>query len=326
MPTFTIYEQQVIRRIAEHFINPGIVSKALALAGWPIQRLQEWAGSSNIKLLKKVNESVNKVVSEGVQASIKASLFFQGQGNVLSSFGELGIEVASLREAKNLPMDKQDQVCQFYNNSHKFILGAEGLIAGLATTAGEFIPYAQFAIPAIIAADVSLSMTFLSRDVCLIASCYGYDPRETEVLPHIMMAMAPINTSSDEGFLPLKGSVILEMRTAAKELAEIMANKNAKEILERISAEKAPALAKLVGYIAERLEIQLTEKELGLLVPLAGGILNGSMNIMFQVDTHANAQNYFAKLLLSERYGNDDVDNAVSEAISKIKNGRKVRP
>jgi len=324
MSTFTSYEQQVIRRIAEHSVNPGVVSKALAFAGWPIKRLQEWAGSSNLKLLKKVNDNVNKAVYEGVQTAIKAALFFQGQGNVLNSFREIDVEVASLIEAKNIPMEKQDQVCQFYNNSHKLILGGEGLIAGLATTAGELIPYAQFVIPAIIAADVSLSMTFLARDVCLIASCYGYDPRETEMLPHVLMAMAPINTSADEGFFPLKGSAIFEMHAASKELAKILAGANTREVLERISTKETPALVRLVSYIAERLGIQLTEKELGMLVPLAGGILNGSMNLMFQVDTHANAQNYFAKLLLGERYGNDHVDQAISEAISKIKNQRKI--
>src|SRR4029078_9583843 len=60
------------------------------------------------------------------------------------------------------------------------------------------------------------------------------------------------------------------------------------------------------------------EKELGLLVPIAGALLNSSINLSFQQLGHQTAQDYFRRLPLEERYGEELVAYAIAQEIEAL--------
>jgi len=79
----------------------------------------------------------------------------------------------------------------------------------------------------------------------------------------------------------------------------------------------------LIAFVADRLGVAVTEKELGLLIPMAGALLNSGINISFQHIGHRTAQDYFRRLLLEQRYGEELVSFAVNQEVARLKDRRK---
>jgi hypothetical protein len=195
------------------------------------------------------------------------------------------------------------------------LLGAEGVLLGGATTMAEGIPGAQLVIPSLILTDVTSSMTLLSRHTCRIATAYGYSSKNAENLPHLMAAMAPPSETSDEGYLALKTAVVTSIREAGQFVSRTTGMVLDRQVLER----EAPQMIRLITYVADRLGIVVTQKELGVLVPIAGAVLNSGINVAFQQIGHQTAKDYFRRLILEERYGEELVGYAVQQEIAALK-------
>jgi hypothetical protein len=78
-------------------------------------------------------------------------------------------------------------------------------------------------------------------------------------------------------------------------------------------------MIRLIATVTERLGITVTQKELGILVPVAGAVLNGSLNVAFQQVSHQTAKDYFRRLLLEERYGDELIAVAISSEMAEIR-------
>jgi hypothetical protein len=217
-----------------------------------------------------------------------------------------------------MPLSQLDAVADSFRWGSSLLLGAEGAILSGATTLAEGIPGAQLVIPSLILTDVTSSMTLLSRHTCRIATAYGYSSKKPENLPHLVAAMAPQTESSDEGYLALKTAVV----TSIRESGQFMA-RSASMVLDRKVLEKeAPQMIRLITYVADRLGVVLTQKELGVLVPIAGAVLNSSINVAFQQVGHQTAKDYFRRVLLEDRYGEELVAYAIQEEINLLKDRR----
>ena len=195
------------------------------------------------------------------------------------------------------------------------MLGAEGALLGGATTMAEGIPGAQLVIPSLILTDVTTSMTLLSRHTCRIATAYGYSSKNPENLPHLMAAMAPQSETSDEGYLALKTAVVTSIRETGQFMSRTTGVLLDRQLLDR----EAPQMIRLITYVADRLGIVITQKELGILVPIAGAVLNSSINVAFQRVGHQTAKDYFRRLLLEDRYGEELVSYAIQQEIEALK-------
>lgn len=171
------------------------------------------------------------------------------------------------------------------------------------------IPGAQLLIPSIILSDIAASMTLLSRHVCRVATAYGYASTVPDHLPHLVAAMAPQSQTSDEGYLALKTAVVTSIRESSQFLARTATMVVDRQLLER----EAPQMIRLISFVAERLGIVVTQKELGLLIPIAGAALNSSINVAFQQVGHTTAKDYFRRMLLETRHGSDAVAAALRQ-------------
>jgi hypothetical protein len=214
-----------------------------------------------------------------------------------------------------MPLSQLDPVADSFRFGSSFLLGIEGALLGAATTMAEGIPGAQLVIPSLILTDITSSMTLLSRHTCRIATAYGYSSRLPENLPHLMAAMAPQAGSGDEGYATLKTAVVTSIRESGQFMARSAGMVLDRQLIER----EAPQMIRLLTYVADRLGIVITQKELGLLVPIAGAVLNSSLNLAFQQVGHHTAKDYFRRLILEERYGDELVAYAIEQEIAALR-------
>src|SRR5437879_9352291 len=126
--------------------------------------------------------------------------------------------------------------------------------------------------------------------------------------------MAPHADSSDEGYLALKTAVVTSIRESGQFMARTAGVLLDRQLLER----EAPQMIRLITYVADRLGVVMTQKELGVLVPVAGAVLNSSINVAFQQVGHHTAKDYFRRLLLEDRYGEELISYAIKQEIEPL--------
>jgi hypothetical protein len=131
--------------------------------------------------------------------------------------------------------------------------------------------------------------------------------------------MAPQSDDSDEAYLALKTAVITSIRESGQFMARTAGVLLDRQLLDR----EAPQMIRLITYVADRLGIVITQKELGVLVPIAGAVLNSSINMAFQQVGHHTAKDYFRRLLLEDRYGEELVSFAIQQEIGALQDKAK---
>ncbi len=315
---FSDYELHVIKDIATHIVEPNALQQTLKILGKPIEKVFELADRSRIKILKKTSTIVKGAIQDAILSTItlssKSRLF--SEKNVIREYHKRDVFFKRLEEAreKNIPLELMDNVADSYDISNAVILGLEGFIFGGITTVAEAVPFAQVLVPVIITADVSASMTFLSRHVSLVAGSYGYSANDPYNITHILAAMAPLKESFDEGYFGTKATIIGSIHEVGA-----FVSKYSGRITPELLEKEAPYLLRLIVLVADRLGVILTEKVLAMIVFLAGAALNSTINIAFQQVGHTASRDYFRKLTLERKYGEDEVRAAIEKEVQVLK-------
>ncbi len=315
-PVFTEYEQQVLRELALHRVQPNAIHRLLEGAGRPVSKLLNIGRNSKNRALRGVADHVQGWIEEGLIKTFRAANRLANTRDISKKYAARGIHVEDDFESlRYMPLSQLDAVADSFRWGSSILLGAEGALLGSATTMAEGIPGAQLVIPSLILADVTSSMTLLSRHTCRIATAYGYSSKNPQNLPHLVAAMAPHSDSSDEGYLALKTAVVTSIHESGQFLARTTGIVLDRQLLER----EAPQMIRLIAYVADRLGVVITEKELGVLVPIAGAVLNSSINVAFQQVGHQTAKDYFRRVILEDRYGEELVSYAIQQEIETLR-------
>ena len=317
-PVFTEYEQEVIRQIALHRVQPNAVQRFLDTVGKPVGRILKFARESHNPALRGISEKVQGWVQEGLIKTVQMANRMTGPKDILRRYEQRGIHIADGESVRYLPLSHMDAVADSFRFGSTIALGAEGALLGSATTLAEGIPGAQLIIPSLILTDVTSSMTLLSRHTCRIANVYGFPSKSPDNLPHVLAAMAPQSETTDEGYLAIKTAVVTSIREAGQFMSRTTGMVIDRKLLER----EAPQMIRLITYVADRLGVVVTQKELGILVPVAGAILNSSINIAFQQLGHQMSKDYFRRLILEERYGEELVAFTLLSEIESLRRER----
>lgn len=312
------YDLKVIKEIAKHMVEPNAVNVALQLMGKPLDKVLAWMDKADNKLVQKITDGIASTTEDVMIKVVQTANSLCSDTSVIAEYKKRGIVIKNITDVHHLDLSRIDPVADSYDLSNAAILGTEGALMGVATTLCEGIPFGQLLIVPVILADVSSSLVLLSRHICQISTSYGYTSQDYNNIPHILAAMMPVNTSSDEGYLVNKAIATNAMREAGQFIA-----KNQGNITKELIENQAPRLIQLINTLVERLGIEITEKELGILVPIAGAMLNGGLNVAFQQVGHTTAKDYFRELHLCAKYGDMAVNSAIKEEIKKI-NEQKV--
>jgi hypothetical protein len=317
-PVFTEYERQVLHGISWRRVHPPSIQRFLDAAGKPVGRLFQMARDTRNPLVQGISDRVRGWVQEAMIQTVRTASRMTSAREVLKRARTKGIPVADVSSMRYLPMSDLDNLSDSFRGSSRLLLGLEGAALGSATTLVEGVPGASLIIPSLILADVTASLTLLSRQTCYVASSYGFSPEQTENLPHIIGSLAPHTGMTEEGYYTLKTAVAAAIRESAG-----FASRTAGVMIDRSVLEhEAPQMIRLVASVAKRLGVTVTQKELGVLIPVAGAILNSSINIAFQHVCYQNAKDYFRLLLLEERYGNELVAVAISQEMHTLSRAR----
>jgi hypothetical protein len=315
-PVFTEYEHQVIHELAIHRVQPNAIHRLLEGVGRPMAALLNFGRNSKSRALRGVADHVHGWIEEGLIKTFRAANKLANPKDISKKYAARGIHVGEDFESlRYMPLSQLDAVADSFRWGSSFLLGVEGALLGSATTLAEGVPGAQLVIPSLILTDVTSSMTLLSRHTCRIATAYGYSSKNPENLPHLMAAMAPHSEDTDEGYLALKTAVVTSIRESGQFMARTAGMVMDRQVLER----EAPQMIRLITYVADRLGIVVTQKELGLIVPIAGAVLNSSINVAFQQVGHQTAKDYFRRLILEDRYGEELVGYAIQQEADALK-------
>ena len=206
-PVFTEYEQQVIREIALHRVQPNAVHRLLEAAGRPVARLLNIGRQSNSRAVRGLSAHVHGWIEEGLIKTFRAANRLANTKDISKRYAKRGIQIGDDFESlRFVPMSQLDAVADSFRWGSSVLLGAEGAVLGGVTTIAEGIPGAQLVIPSLILTDITTSMTLLSRHTCRIATAYGYPSRKPEHLPHLVAAMAPQTDNADRKSTRLNSS------------------------------------------------------------------------------------------------------------------------
>jgi hypothetical protein len=313
-PVFTEYEQHVIQQIALHKVRPSGAQRLLEGVGRPFGKLLQAGRDSNNRAIRGITDRVHGWVEEGLIKTFKAANRLTNPRQIIRRVRSHGIDAPDIESLRYLPLSILDRVADSFRLRNSLMLGAEGLLLGSVTTLAEGIPGAQLVIPSLLLTDITTSLTLLSRSTCQVANVYGYSSKEVTNFPHLIAAMAPSSDVSDEGYLALKTAVLTSIHESGQFMARTASMVIDRQMLER----EAPQMIRLITYVADRLGVVLTEKQLGLIVPVAGAVLNSSINVAFQQLGHQTAKDYFRRLILEERYGEELVQYAVAHELALI--------
>jgi hypothetical protein len=279
----------------------------------------DFGRKSQNRALRGLADHIHGWIEEGLIKTFRVANKLTNTKDITKRFAARGVQIGDdIESLRFMPLSQLDAVADSFRFGTSFLLGAEGALLGSATTMAEGIPGAQLVIPSLILTDISSSMTLLSRHTCRIATAYGYASKKPENLPHLVAAMAPQTESSEEGYLALKTAVVTSIRESGQFMARTTGVLLDRKLLER----EAPQMIRLITYVADRLGIVITQKELGVLVPIAGAVLNSSINLAFQQVGHQTAKDYFRRLILEDRYGEELVAYAIQQEITVLKNGQ----
>lgn len=309
------YDRKVLRQIAEHVVKPGALVSIVELLGRPMETVLAAARCSKNPVIQKVQSTIATGLTMGIKKMLQASGQLANDQQILQRYQTQRIYIRTLSDIKDLRLKYIDLVADGYQISSALSVGIEGAVMGAAAAVAEGTLMGAVAVPTIVAADVSLSMALLTRNVCQIGATYGYSAQNPLNLPHFMAALTPHQSLPNESYFVGKAMALQAIYQSKQFLLY-----NAGRIFdERLLEREAPQLLRLLYYVLQKLGILVTEKELGMLLPAAGAAFNGGVNVVFQKMGHQRAKDYFRILFLEDKYGPEVVMNILQREVNQLR-------
>lgn len=211
----------------------------------------------------------------------------------------LGGAATCASEVRLLPLEIKDETARRMAHGQTIAVSIEGAAAGFATSLFELIPGLQAWVIPTIAADLYATVSMMAQNAVQIGYSYGYSLQNPEDLSHILVAMAP--SEEDAQIVEAKVAAHLAMRSAGAALTRAAGE----QLSLRLAAGASPAVAQLLDVLAARIALAFAEKEMAVLIPFVGAVVQGSVNASFARASYHGARRYFQKLHMLDRYGDD---------------------
>lgn len=309
------YEEEVIRGWLYADRQPLSLSRRLTkgLTGRVRRILQSVEGSPE-SMAGTLLTRIRSVAREGIIQTLERSATASQYARVEQSLRQAGSSAATPQAIRMLPLQVKDTVAKELIRVNTRTVAIEGVLAGLCASLCECVPGLQsLTIPTILA-DIAASIYLLAQNAVRIGYSYGYSLDHVEDIPHFLTSMSPY--TADAALCEGKWMAHAAVRQGGERIASAFAQ----QVALRTIVSDNPAFSSLLDSIATRLALRLGEREWGLLIPVAGAVLQGSVNAAFAKSGSAQSIRYFQELHLLDRYGEDYVQ-ARREAMTKAKIG-----
>lgn len=169
--------------------------------------------------------------------------------------------------------------------------GAFGSMSGLGT--------------AIFASELVISTKFMMRSILDIARSEGEDLNDFDTqLACLQVFALGGNTKTQDGLETSYYTLRLALDAAIKGVSSFVA-KNGVQNLGKLLQVSANPIVKLVGVVASRFTVQVSEKFIAQAIPIAGALGGGSVNFVFINHFQTMARCHFAIRRLERKYGKE---------------------
>jgi len=263
-------EKKFIQDAFRYLENPGFLLKATQVIGSPLE-----------KGLTYLPDHVQKSLSETTQRALEAAL-----KTALSSLNGQ----PQTRDLHNILEDSRDD--HFFHNC---LTGATGAASGF------------FGLPAL-ALELPITTTLMLRSIAQTAQAFGADlsNRETQLECLFVFSMGePFQNN------PLTESTYYSTRMVfaglMREAAIFLATKGGLELAEILARGSAPILVRLLAQLAGRFQSVVAQKFLMQVLPLAGAVGGGTLNVLFMDHFNNVAKYHFGIQKLEREYGKEAV-------------------
>jgi hypothetical protein len=281
--TWSPYEEAVLRAVARHRTTRTSLQVMLDNLARPLtwvnQVLHRIPGSARTR--DRIARTVETAAERITQLAQRPGAFEAAEG----AYARAGVAVHTWADIRARALEEQDRAVAQLPPS--WVYGAvEGGVVGLMQGLTEWQVLSWLALAA---GDVSATLWLGARDTALVAACYGFNPAREDMLPHLLAGMIPSQDWESVEFLGLKA--LLGHPWGTRHL-----------------------LAQIADAWVRRMTLVLTDKELAVVVPVAGAVVNAGLNAAYLRGIRQSAQDYFRLLTLSERHGADAVLEALRAA------------
>src|SRR3954451_6101049 len=125
-PVFTDYEQQVIRELAVHRVQPNAVHPLLEGVGKPVAKLMNFGRHSQNRALRGLSDHIHGWIEEGLIKTFRAANKLMNPKDIAKRFAAKGINVGEDFESlRFMPLSQLDSVADSFRWGSSFLLGAE---------------------------------------------------------------------------------------------------------------------------------------------------------------------------------------------------------
>jgi hypothetical protein len=309
------YDQKVLQQVAKHIVEPGALVKLAKLWGRPSENILVRGRFSKNLLFQKVQTIITSGIADGVKTMLKTAGQLANDKQILRQYHRKQIYIRTLSDIKDLRLEHIDAVADSYTMDNVLCVGTEGVVLGGAATFASGTVLGVVTVPAIVVADASLSFGILSRNVCQIGATYGYSVENPLNMPHFMAALSPHQNLADESYFMGKSMAV----EAIYQSKQFLLSHTGRLFDERLLKSEAPQLLRLLYYVLQRLGMVITEKELAMLLPAAGAVLNGGINVTFQKMGQQVAKDYFRMLFLENKYDQETIRNLLQAEVNRLR-------
>lgn len=180
---------------------------------------------------------------------------------------------------------------------HRGLVVASGAVGGAAGLPGLVL-------------ELPVSTTLMFRAIAEHARAQGEDlgqlPARLECLTVFAYGARPGGEALDAGYFAVRAGLTRAVSGAAAYVAE-------RGVAEALGDRAAPALARLLGAVAQRFGAAVSEKAAAQLVPVLGAAGGAAVNAVFLEHYQATARAHFTVRRLERKYGPERVRAAYED-------------
>jgi EcsC family protein len=263
---------------AKHVLEtPDLAIQLASRVGRPIERLVEKLPARAREL---VSSATRTALEKGLELAVKSIDFEEASGG--------GILARAMGARRAGPADL----------AHRAAVIASGAIGGALGAA---------ALPL----ELPLSTTLMLRSIADHARAQGEDltalPVRLECLGVFAMGgRAQSDDAAESGYFAVRMALAQAVAHAAEQLGA--------RAVAGVATEGAPAVARLIGLIAQRFGTSVAEKAVAQAVPLLGALAGAGINSVFIQHYQKTAWGHFTVRRLERAYGAEEVRRAYEEA------------
>ncbi len=165
----------------------------------------------------------------------------------------------------------------------------------------------------IFTSEMALSTKFIMRSIMDIARSHGEDLYHIDTQLACLQVFAFGNSSKDsDGLETSYYTTRVAMNSAVKEATKYITQSGLKDLSKLLVTSTNP-LIKLLGTIAGRFTVQVSEKFIAQAIPIAGAIGGGSLNYAFINHFQRIAEAHFTMRALERKYSNELIMKTYNE-------------